>query len=211
MRFASCVGCDAPVLELEEQFEKLDLFYILDEIPPADSAGWWHSSCLSNSEVGQLWCNARLQNFRDVRRYQEIAAISSWTILQDPNRGKRIAFGQHAELLGLSLGGKKHARAVEGGYVFPVVEDEFHLEWDADVVEGLKRELEGEGRVSLVRFLEELHVADWIVNAVALERAAFSFVPKLEKQWRRGVLVARLDYGLFVPEVLFEYVGELIR
>src|SRR5438046_1921956 len=99
MRVPQCANCGSLVVELEGQFTVLDSYYLEDDGPPPETAGWWHARCLAESDVGPAWYTARLRNFRDIRGYQPLVEFSGWTILQDPNRGKRLAFGRSGELL----------------------------------------------------------------------------------------------------------------
>jgi hypothetical protein len=212
MKLPRCTHCTLPVLELEGQFSKLDSLYIRDGAPPRETAGWWHARCLAESEVGPLWFEARLGNFRDVRGYQEVAVLPQWTIVREPNRGKLLAFGRHGELLSLSRGGRKHARAVAGGSIFPRVEETFHLELDDEqLVQQIKDGLVSNGSFPLPAVLDGLGIADRTVHAEALERGVFRFDKGLQEHWGRRFVSARAEYGVFVASELEPHVGELIR
>ena len=82
MELSSCVACKLPVLELEGQFDKLDSYFLGDDGPPEESAGWWHLSCLRVSDVGRAWQAARLRNYRDVRKFQIVAELPGWVVMR---------------------------------------------------------------------------------------------------------------------------------
>jgi hypothetical protein len=211
MKLSRCTHCTLPVLELEGQFSRLASLFIADGHPPPETAGWWHARCLAGSDVAALWYEARLRNFRDVRRYQEVAATPHWTVLRDPNRGKLVAFGRGGELLSLSRG-KTGARPVPGGAIYPVVEDVFHLELDDDALAPrIKDALVATGAFPLPALLEGMAIADRTVHPEALERGALRFDSALQAHWKPRFVSARAEYGVFVPAELEPYVGEFIR
>lgn len=212
MKLPQCTLCSLPVLELEGQFSKLDSLYIQGGSPPAETAGWWHARCLAGSDAAPLWYEVLLRSFRDVRRYQEVAATAHWTVVRDPNRGSLLALGRHGELLSLSRGRRKEARAVAGGAVFPQVDDPFHLELDdEDLVQRIKDGLLDTGRFPLPAVLDGLGIADRVVHPEAIEGGVFRFDHELQSHWGRRFVSARAEYGVFVPAELEPHVGEFLR
>jgi len=99
VKLSRCPHCKLPVLELEGQFSKLDSLYIHNGNPPAATAGWWHAGCLAGSDAAAPWYEARLRNFRDVRRYQEVAATPQWTVLHV----NKVTKPENEKLVGRSL------------------------------------------------------------------------------------------------------------
>src|SRR5262245_55906592 len=130
MRLPSCVSCALPVLELEGQFEKLDLLYFNGPIRPRNSVGWWHASCMAESDMAAMWYEGRLSSLRDIRGYQQVAEYPYWTVVRDPRSGEVVALGRGGQTLDLSRGNRKWTRKANGGRIYPKIEDEFHFELD---------------------------------------------------------------------------------
>lgn len=211
MKLSRCTHCKLPVLELEGQFSKLDSLFIHNGHPPPATAGWWHAGCLAGSDAAAAWYEARVRNFRDVRRYQEVAATPEWTVLREPNRGKLLAIGRNGDLLSLSRG-RKGARAVAGGAVYPVLDEVFHLELDDQgLVQRIKDGLTSTGTFSVPVLLEGMAIADRTVHPEALEHGVLRFDGGLQAHWGPRFVSAQAEYGVFVPSELEPHVGELIR
>ena len=212
MKLAACKRCGEPVLELEGQFSKLDSLYIKGEFPPPETAGWWHASCLAESEVALAWYEVRLRNFRDIRRYQLVGDYPHWTVLRDPNRGKILAFGRKGELVSLSRGNRRMARAVEGGHIHPKVEEEYHLELEnSDLVQTIQNGLLDTGSFPLAAVLSAMGIANRIVHPEAIANSAFHLDSALQRNWDKHFVSARLEYGVFIPTELDAHVGEFVR
>ena len=211
MKLSRCPHCKLPVLELEGQFSKLDSLYIHNGQPPAATAGWWHAGCLAGSDAAGPWYEARLRNFRDVRRYQEVAATPQWTVLREPNRGKLLALGRAGELLSLSRG-RAGAHPVPGGAVYPVHDEVFHLELDdAGLVQRIKDSLSSAGTFPVPALLEGMAIADRTVHPEALANGVLRFDGGLQAHWGPRFVSAQAEYGVFVPSELEPHVGEFIR
>jgi len=211
VKLSRCTHCKLPVLELEGQFAKLDSLFIDNGNPPRGTAGWWHAGCLAGSDAAPLWYEARLRNFRDVRRYQEVAATPHWTVLREPNRGKLVAFGRDGELLNLSRG-RKGARAVAGGAIYPAHDEVVHLELDDDgLAQRIKDALSSTGAFPLPALLEGMAIADRTVHPEALEHGALRLDGGLQVHWGPRLVSAQADYGVFVASELEPHVGEFIR
>jgi hypothetical protein len=212
MKLPRCPSCGLPVVELEGQFAKLDSLYIHDGFPAPETSGWWHAACLAVSKVGPAWYEARLRNFCDVRRYQSVAEYPHWTVVREPNRGKLLALGRQGELLNLSRGSRKSARAVEGGRVYPKLEETFHLELDdTDLVRTIQEGLLSTGRYPLVAVLKAMGIADRTVHPEAIEQGVFLFDKELQHDWDKRFVSARAEYGVFMPAELEDHVGEFVR
>jgi hypothetical protein len=211
MKLPRCVHCKLAVLELEGQFSKLDSLFIQHGQPPPYTAGWWHARCLAASDVGSAWFDARMRNFRDVRHYQEVASYPHWTVLRDPNRSKVLAFGRHGELLSLSRGRRNEARTASGGWIFPTVDEVFHLELDDDVAQRVQDDLTSSGTFPVAALLAALGIGDRMVHPDALDRAVLRFDKGLQGHWGRGRVSASVEYGVYVPTELEPHVGGFIR
>jgi hypothetical protein len=212
MKTLPCPSCGLQVLELEGQFSILDSLYINDGSPPPETSGWWHARCLAESDVAPLWYEARLRNFRDVRRYQPVAEYARWTVLREPNRGKLLAFGRGGEILSLSRGHRKQARAVDGGRIYPKTEEMFHLEFDdLDLAQTIQERLVNAGSYPLLDVLNAIGISDKLVHPEALERGVFRFDKGLQRDWDKRSVSAGAEYGVFVPAELEAYVGEFVR
>jgi hypothetical protein len=211
VKLSRCRHCTLPVLELEGQFSALDSLFIQNGHPPPATAGWWHASCLAGSDAAAPWYEARLRNFRDVRRYQEVATTPQWTVLREPNRGKLLAFGRSGDLLSLSRG-RKGARATAGGAIYPVHDEVFHLELDdAGLVQRIKDGLASAGTFPVPALLEGMAIADRVVHPEALEHGVLRFDGGLQAHWGLRFVSAQAEYGVFVPSELEPHVGEFIR
>lgn len=212
MKLAPCKRCGEPVLELEGQFSKLDSLYIKNDFPPPETAGWWHASCLAESEVAPAWYEVRLRNFRDVRRYQLVADYPQWTVLRDPNRGKVLAIGRNGEVVSLSRGNRKTGRAVEGGHVYPKVDEEYHLELeDSDLVQTIQEGLLDTGTFPLSAVLSAMGIANRTVHPEAIENSAFHLDRTLQHNWDKNFVSACLQYGVFIPVELDAHISEFVR
>jgi len=212
MKLPPCPHCGLLALELEGQFAKLDSLYIHNGSPPPETSGWWHASCLAASDVGAVWYEARLRNFCTVRHYQSVAEYPHWTVLREPNRGKLLALGRSGELLNLSRGSRKSARAAEGGWLYPKIEEMFHLELDdMDLVQAIQAGLLTTGGYPLLAVLKGMGIADRMVHPEALEQGAFRLDKELQHDWDKRFVSARAEYSVFVPVELAVHVGEFIR
>jgi hypothetical protein len=212
MKLQRCPSCELPVLELEGQFEILDSLYTHNGFPPPETSGWWHAPCLATSGAGSVWYEAHLRNFRDVRRYQSVAELLNWTVVREPNRGKLLALGRNGELLDLSRGKRKSARAVDGGCIYPKVEEMFHLELDdMELVQAIQSGLLDTGSFPLLEVLKGLGIGDRIVHPEALEQGSLRLDEELQRGWDMRFVSARAEYGVFVPQELEAHVGEFVR
>lgn len=212
MRTLPCPSCGLRVLELEGQFSLLDSFYINNGSPPAATVGWWHARCLAESDAAPLWYEARLRNFRDVRRYQTIAEYDQWTVLREPNRAAVFALGRGGQIISLSRGQRKRARATGGGYIYPKIEEMFHFELeDVDLVHAIQEQLLNSGSYPLLEVLNAMEVSDKLVHIEALEHGVFRFDKRLQRDWDARYVSAGVEYGVFVPLELEHHVGDFVR
>jgi uncharacterized protein (TIGR02996 family) len=197
------------VLELEGQFDKLDSYFLGDDGPPEDSAGWWHLSCLRASDVGRAWQAARLRNYRDVRKFEIVAELPGWVVMRDPRGRESIAIGVSGELVELPMASKSFVREVDGGLVFRRVETTFHLELgDEAVVLAMQLTLEQTSVYPVSAVLAALGISDRVADAVALGGATLRFDKGLRSFWGRHGVSAQIEYGVFVPQVLEPFVRE---
>jgi hypothetical protein len=212
MQTLPCPSCGLRVLELEGQFSLLNSFYINNDSPPAETAGWWHARCLAESDVATLWYEARLRNFRDVRRYQTVAEYAQWTVMQEPNRKKLLALGRRGQVLSLSRGRRKRVRVTDGGCIYSKTEEMFHFELgDVDLVHSIQEQLLSYGRYPLLDVLNAVGIADKLIHHEALEHGAFLFDKQLYQDWNIRSTSAGVEYGVFVPAELEHHVGDFVR
>ncbi len=185
----------------------LDSYHVADGRPPPASAGWWHARCLAESPVAGAWYEARLRNHRDVRGHMPVGQLDHWTIVRHPRTLEVLAFGRSGELLSLPRE-RKGARQVDGGAVYPVLEDEYHLELgDQAIVQSIKDGLLSNGTYPLPALIDRLGVGDKIAHAEALERGVLRFDRKLRADWTRWSVSMSVEYGLFVPAELEPFIG----
>lgn len=212
MQNLRCTGCGLRILELEGQFSVLDSLYISNGSPPEASSGWWHARCLAESDVASVWCEARLRNFRDVRRYHTVAEYALWTVLREPNRGKLLAFGRDGQILSLSRGQRERVRATAGGSIYPKTEERFYFEpEDIELVQTIQQQLVSSGSYPLIDTLKAMGISDKLVHAEALEYGLLRFDERLQPDWDARSVSVGVEYGVFVPSELEPHVGEFVR
>jgi hypothetical protein len=205
MKLSKCKACRLAVLELEGQFENLDSFYVNEGIPE-DTAGLWHTRCLLDADpsIAGAWYDARLRNFRDVRRYQVIAALDRWSVLQHARTKETVAVGRDGTMWRLAFRDKP--RKVDGGVVGPIVEGEYHLDLDEPgVAAAAQRALAAGGAYPLSSLIEAMGLSDRMVHLEALQGGALHLETSLKRHWGAHSVSARMEYGVFVPDVLVPY------
>jgi hypothetical protein len=204
MRVPTCVECDQPVLELLGQFEKLDSYYLDEDGPPRETAGYWHTLCLTQSPHGPAWCAARLRNHVEVRRHEVVAEVGSWTIVRDRRTREPLAFSRSGEFLHLE-GSRGKARKVDGGSVHPIV-TEYNLELDdRDLISTVHDELNTIGSYSILKIMNGMGIADRVNHPIALERAVFRSGRPVPPEWQSRCVSAQAEYGRFVPSELMDF------
>lgn len=204
MRLPACVACKLPVLQLIGQFEKLDSYYLEDGGPPRETAGFWHTRCLIESPHGPPWYAARLRNHVEVRRFERIAEVGTWTVVRDSRSRAHLAFSHGGELLHLD-GARGKARKVEGGAVFPIV-NEYNLELDdPDLIATIQHALVTNGTFPIPELITRMGIAERVHRPIALERAVFRFERSLRRHWQSNFVSAQAEYGRFVPHELEPY------
>jgi hypothetical protein len=202
MKLSTCVGCGSLVLELDGQFAKLDSLFIRGGRPPPESAGYWHLTCLRDSQFGPAWHQARVDNFCSVRGYRHVADVDGWTVIRDPRGSESIVIGPSGELLQLPASRKALVGAVDG-FVVRTVEPDFHLELaDAALVDEIKQALRSRGTYGVLNVLDALGIGDRVSHPEVLRDAVFRFKRDLEKVWTRHSVSATCEYGVFFPHAL---------
>lgn len=212
MRAATCVGCGRVVVQLEGQAEKLDSFYLEDDGPPPESAGYWHRRCLEESPYGEAWYQARLRNYVAVRRYVEVATSTDWTVVRHPRSAEPLAFARGGASLSLTFAGGR-PRRVAGGAVYRVA-DEYSLELDdRDAIAVIRDALSADGEFPIPSLFQLLDIADRVVHSEALKNAVFRPGPSVPGEWHARAISARAEYGVFVPDELAPHVvrGQPLR
>jgi hypothetical protein len=211
MKLSKCKACELPVLELEGQFENLDSFYMTDDTPEG-TAGVWHTRCLvdSSRDTGAAWYEARLRNFRDVRRYEVVAAPEGWSVVRHPRTKEVFALGTDGTTCGLAF--PTVAKQVDGGAVYPVIEEQFHLDLDDDiVVADAQRALLADGTYPLGSLIASMGLSDRMVHPEALSSGGLRYDASLKRHWGPKFVSARMEYGVFVPASLVPYVARAKR
>lgn len=205
-----CVACKRPVFELVGELANLDGFYLEGDHPPASTAGMWHLVCLAASPVAEAWSEVRLRNFRVVRKFETVAELARWTVVREPARGHRHAFGRTGEILDLSIESEVAPLEVAGGKLFRRVQDPFFLRLeDARALATIQQRLATTGRQGLMPIFELLGIVDRILHPEAVAASALVSDPTLREEW--GPAGARLEYALHVPDELLPHVGPLVR
>lgn len=206
MRLPTCVACALPVLELRGQYTLLDSFLIQNGVPPAATAGTYHSTCLATSAAGPAWGKALVRSFVGTRGFEQLAQTAEWTVARNPRTRDTVALGANGVTLSLGFTGAR--RTVPGGAVFAVSEREYMLEWDVPLVDGLQRDLRAQGRALVLDLADQLGIRNRLAHPELLVDAAFRLDPALEPDWRPGFVWAPVDYQVFVPDALLAWAGD---
>jgi hypothetical protein len=204
MRPPSCVACDLPVLELRGQFTVLQPYLIEHGVPPSETAGAWHLPCLESSSVGQLWHQAKLRSYVNVRGYELLARTSRWSVVRNPRTREVLALGAGGDTLAL---GTVPARPVVGGAVELVTEPSYGLEYDPPVIREIQQGLRATGRYAVRAVADRLGIGDRLAHPDLLDGAAFRLDAELEPEWLPQYVLAAVDYPVFVPDELAPYAG----
>lgn len=206
MKAPVCRMCQKTVVELNGQYELLDSYYLDGPSSLDGTWGEWHLSCLRASPYGRRWNELRARNHLEVRSYEKIAELDSWTVLKNRRTFETLAFSIHGELLGLTFSGVR-LRRVDGGSVYADLYEQFHLELDdADVIQQVQARLASAKAFPILSLYELLGIADRVVHPEALEGALFHWQRDLANKWTRSSVSMRCEYGFFVPAELEQYV-----
>jgi hypothetical protein len=210
MTLPICIHCQLPTLEVEGQFEKLDSFYLGEDAPPRESAGYWHTSCLRSSNYGPAWHDARLRNHVEVRSYQLLATSEEWSVVRHPRSNATLAFSRTGEMLSLGFPAGR-LRTTEGGSIYRVEESEYHLELEeTEVIRSIQDALSSVKTFPVLALFEALGINDRLSHPEALEGSLIHFSRALRGDWSQTGVSARWEYGVFVPAELEPYVGRAV-
>lgn len=206
MTLPACICCHEPVLEVEGQFEKLDSFYLGEDGPPRDSVGYWHTKCLRSSVYGLAWHDARLKNFVQVRSYKLVGTTAEWSVMHHPRSNETLALSRKGELLSLKFSAGRQ-RTVQGGSIYRVQENEYHLELaETSIVQAVQDALSSAKTFPVLALFEALGLSDRISRPEALEGSLLHFSKALRADWSPTSVSARWEYGVFLPDELERYV-----
>ncbi|GIH05398.1 hypothetical protein Rhe02_34650 [Rhizocola hellebori] len=200
MRLMSCLACGLPVLDLPGQTVMLQPYMSVAGVPPVDTAGAWHLSCLAMEPVAMQWGLAHVNSFVEVRRFDPVARIPGWTVVDNPRTGDRLALGELGAVLtvrGLGI----HSDAVG----LRVTELEYWLEWDKPVIARIQTELLGSGTVGVLEVAELLGIRDRLVEPAALADSVFRLNSELTEEWIPTAVGATLDAVVALPAELIAY------
>lgn len=90
----SCVACGLPVVDLPGQTAMLQPYLSEADVPPGDTAGAWHLSCLAAAPVAEQWGRAQVHSFVEVRGFEPVARGPEWTVFDNPRTGDRLALSR---------------------------------------------------------------------------------------------------------------------
>ncbi|MEZ4399956.1 MAG: hypothetical protein R3B06_08055 [Kofleriaceae bacterium] len=203
-----CTGCQRPVLELSGQFENLDSYYIEHGVPRSDTAGCWHTTCLTQSPYGSVWSDARIRNFTTVRGYAIEATTSEWTVLAEGRTESLVAFSRHGEFLDLCVGNKPHA-PVPGGARYDRIVPQYNLHLtDRRIIAEIQTSLESKGRHPLPALFSALDIVDRVAHPEVMTEACLLLDEELREEWTPEFVCASITHGIYIPDEIRMYVGE---
>jgi hypothetical protein len=210
MTIRNCTSCGLPVVELRGEFEKLDPLYTRGSSVPDETVGWWHARCLASSDAAIVWYEARLKNYREMRRWTTVADLEEWTVIEEPRGGARLALGHNGQILDVPATSGVAARPVAGGHVYPMVWPEYNLNLEptnenAATIAAIQDALASNGTYPVPELFAALGVADKVLHPEALELGIFRFDGGVRRNWGRYSVGARAEYGVFMPSALEPY------
>jgi hypothetical protein len=201
-----CVACRLPVIELRGQHDVLAAYVVQAGTAPLDSAGSWHTGCLTASPAGELWHLALRHSYLDVRGYRLLADTENWTVVQNPNTGEVLALGRQGSTLGLSgIPGLRATPSGDGtGYRARVYE--YNLEpGDEQLTTRIQQQLRDAGRYPVLDLAEAWGIRERLSHPEVLADAAFRLDPEVEPEWTTRSVIAAVEHGVFVPAELTRY------
>lgn len=206
MRLSACKGCGRLVFHLKGQVDVLDSYYLDDGGPPPESCGNWHTACLLRSPYGPAWYELRFKNFTKVRGNRVIGTTPNWSVVEHPRTHERLAFSQRGELLGLVYP-RGRLRKVEGGSIYRHEDREYNLELeDEALIHAIQESLLATKTFPVLALVEAMGLTEMMHHPEALEGGMLHFDRGFRRRWSPHFVVARWEYGVFVPAELEEYV-----
>lgn len=197
MRPLSCVACGLPVLDLPGQAVVLQPYLSEAGIPPVDTAGEWHLSCLSTVPVAEQWGRAHLHSFVEVRGFDLVARTPEWTVVDNQRTGDRLALGRLGAVLALRGRG---IRWLPVG--LRVTSREYWLEWDQPVIARIQAELRGSGTIGVLEVAELMGIRHRLTEPDTLLDSVFESSPELTEDWTPTAVGAMLDAFVALPAEL---------
>jgi hypothetical protein len=186
---SSCKGCSKPVLEIKGQFESFDSYFLDDDGPLMESVGEWHSTCFSANPNGPGWRDVQLKNFIEVRGHRLIASTERWSVIESPRTLDRFALSS------------------QGGSVYRHEDREYNLELeDLDVIRVVQDSLLSVKTFPILSLVEALGITDRLHHPEALEGGLLHYERAFQREWSDDFVVARWEYGVFIPSELEAYV-----
>lgn len=147
-----------------------------------------------------------MKNFVEVRRYSLVATVSPWSVVKGPRSKGALALSQAGDLISLY---KPYGKigTIEGGGVYRVEEDEFHLALEeTDVIRTVQEALSSKGTFPVLSLFDALKVSDRTSHPQSLADSVLSFDNSLQRYWTTVNVSARWSYGVFIPAQLEPYI-----
>jgi hypothetical protein len=166
-------------------------------VPPANSAGAWHLGCLAGDPVAEQWGQAHVHSFVRVRRFDLVARVPEWTVVDNPRTGDRLALGRLGAILALRGRG---ITAVPEGLRVSVFE--YWLEWDQLVIARVQAELRNSGIARVLEVAGLLGIGDRLTKPETLAHSVFRVNPELLEEWTPTAVGAALDVVMVLPPEL---------
>ncbi|MBB5874585.1 hypothetical protein F4553_008019 [Allocatelliglobosispora scoriae] len=197
MRLMSCVACGRPVLDLPGQTVMLEPYAAVAGVPPVSTAGAWHLSCLASDPAAEQWGHAHVHSVVQVRRFDLIARVPEWAVVENPRTGDRLALGRLGAIV--ALRGRGITTAPAG---LRVTVSEYWLEWDQPVIARIQAELRSSGAAAVLDVADLLGIRDRLTSPHTLADSAFRADSELIEEWTPTAVGAALDIAVALPPEL---------
>jgi hypothetical protein len=147
--------------------------------------------------VAVQWGQAHVHSFVQVRRFDPVARIAGWTVVDNPRTGDRLALGELGAVLAL------RGRGIQSVPVgLRVTELEYWLEWDQPVIARIQEELRRSGTVGVLEVAELMGIGHRLIEPAALSDSVLRPHPELTEDWTPTAVGATLDVVLALPTEL---------
>jgi hypothetical protein len=191
--------------------------YLLSENDPGDDEairlrtyGEYHFACLVASRWGSFWSSRLARHFILQGGFIELGEDDGFAFFGHINTGRVELVRSDGFHLTLEKRDLLHLRAEPSQTsVGRTREFTFHLEGSPHVVRAAQADLVHYGAYPLLKLVENLGVAPYLMNPAAVSRSFLRFSTDLKEHWDHGHITVMLDYPLPVPQPAVEFLTRL--